>query len=230
MTKEALIKKAQHEKDLAKFKDPSKIGPLVKFKDHPILMSTPMVIACQEDRKTMTRRILKEQPVIDGDSGYVYWGGHQFDIHTWKDDILEFCPYGIIEDVLWVRESFMIQEGTINHFLYKANCPDSLINSYKWKPSIHMPKSACRLFLKIKDIRIEPLTDISQEDAKAEGVFTAPHRPSTCGRKRHADGSIARDCFICSFRHLWNIINGERGYDWIKDPWVWVIEFEKVKA
>ncbi len=76
-------------------------------KDHPILMSTPMVQATLQEIKKMTRRIVKPDIIIDQGSGYVFVDNHkhQFDIHTWTDDIIKLCPYGQIGDVLWIRET-----------------------------------------------------------------------------------------------------------------------------
>lgn len=86
--------------------------------------------------------------------------------------------------------------------IYKADYPNLKIP--KWKPGIHMPKEACRIFLKVTEVKVESLQDISQEDAKAEGVLR-----------------------VDLFRDLWKSINGPES--WESNPWVWVISFERIK-
>lgn len=76
-------------------------------KEIPILFSTPMVKAVVEDRKTKTRRIIKDL-IIDDESGNAFFGKHQMDIHRWKEEIFNYCPYGISEDLVWMRENFRI--------------------------------------------------------------------------------------------------------------------------
>ena len=86
----------------------------------------------------------------------------------------------------------------------------------KWwhrnRPSIHMPRWACRLFLEVKAVRVERLQDISEDDAKAEGCIDM--------------GDSAGD----EFAALWESINGKRGYGWTMNPYVWCIEFEKIDS
>jgi len=105
-----------------------------------------------------------------------------------------------------------------------------------WKPSIHMPKEVCRLFLKVTNVRVERLKDISEEDAKAEGIETKPYGSPpyfctidyTC--KPHKSGfrpgfcADTGDQFRKSFFTLWESINGKESLDY--NPWVWVYDFE----
>lgn len=129
------------------------------------------------------------------------------------------CPYGKPGDVLWVRESFA---NTIydNCYLYKSDTQDKS-QWLKWKPSIHMPKKACRHFLKIVNIRVERLQDINETDAIAEGVE---------GDRKNGFRNYlvygAMTCAQVSFETLWLLINGKDS--WKQNPWVWVIEFEKI--
>jgi hypothetical protein len=87
----------------------------------------------------------------------------------------------------------------------------------KWRPSIHMPRWASRITLRITDIRVERLQDISEDDARAEGVFEPSEPVETYGPRA---GRVA-------FKMLWNHINGPGAWD--ENPWVWVISFERVK-
>lgn len=137
------------------------------------------------------------------------------------------CPYGQPGDVLWVRESFLINAIGKTPFLYRAE--SNISNFLKWKPSIHMPKEAARLFLQIKDIRVERLRDISESDAIGEGI--------ECLGNSASGIPIWKEYFLSdinanfapenSFRSLWKKINGEDS--WNSNPWVWVIEFKKIE-
>ena len=80
-----------------------------------------------------------------------------------------------------------------------------------WKPSIFMPRWACRIVLEITDVRVERVQDISERDACAEG-FGYP---------------LTRDCKKPKFRELWDKLNGPRGYGWEVNPWVWAISFRR---
>ena len=198
------------------------------MKERPILFSTLMVQAILDGRKTQTRWQIKIdiRREIEGNSPtsfsvfdkrgtqyYEFKQGIEDEPSTAKD----FCPYGGIGDVLWVRETWKEIDG---RFIYKAD-PfltqeeiDSAIyaNIPKWKPSIHMPKSACRLKLRITNIRVERLNDISRGDAMQEG----------CPFPNVARENDPVNWFI----YLWESINGKES--WNKNPWVWVIEFEVV--
>ncbi|ROU13713.1 hypothetical protein EB837_12365 [Kluyvera ascorbata] len=90
-----------------------------------------------------------------------------------------------------------------------------------WRPSIHMPRWASRILLEITDVRVERLNDISDEDAKAEGIAKSHKYPDTylTPKGDFADADIA-------FQRLWESIYGEES--WAANPWVWVIEFKRV--
>lgn len=187
------------------------------MKDHPILFSTSMAKAILAGRKTMTRRIIKPQPIdnieVDGNfyegnyKGYVKVDNHP----NWQQQFAyEFCPYGEVGSTLWVRETWQKvdtypEPDCFGKYLYKSmgdTCD-------KWKPSIFMPKDACRIFLKITDIKVERVQDISEEDAIKEGV------ESWCDA-------------IDNFKQLWQSINGEES--WNSNPWCWCISFERTES
>lgn len=173
---------------------------MMNFK--PILFSTPMVQAILDGRKTQTRRVIKPQPL-----DVVTYA----DQRVWYPEVIK-CPYEV-GDILWVRETFTNSEE-YPFIFYKADADDV---SIKWKPSIFMPKSACRLFLQVKSVRVERLQDITEEDAIAEG---AKHgRFYGLGQ---IGGSIREGFF-----ELWETINRKGSVN--KNPWVWVIEFEKIE-
>jgi hypothetical protein len=145
------------------------------MKERPILFSTPMVQAIMEGRKTQTRRIAKGHALQFLDAGLL-------SEYVSKQDL---CPYGELGDILWVRETWALPvdaDGNDAGYQYKADYSDGS-ERWKWKPSIHMQKSACRLFLQITYIAIERLNDISDDDAiKEMAKMTIPN----CGSEKKA--------------------------------------------
>jgi hypothetical protein len=100
-----------------------------------------------------------------------------------------------------------------------------VLKHFPWKPSIHMPKAAARIFLRITDIRVERLQDISEEDAIAEGIGNAEN--GRMGYKDYLDSDSATFHAKQSFESLWQSINGAESWD--ENPWVWVITFESIE-
>lgn len=190
----------------------------------PIIFNTEMVRAILDERKTQTRRIIKNKnwpvPIADG----FEWCFHEtkdgsFEIgavnkSTGEGSVHSYikCPYGKPGDLLWVRETWAMFGMD---FIYKSEC-DGNEKGFKWKPSIHMPRSACRLFLKIKDIRVERVQDISEKDSGEEGISQG---------QAWGEGLSYKEIF----RKLWNSINEKRGFGWDVNPWVWVVEFERTE-
>ena len=139
-----------------------------------------------------------------------------------------------VGDTLWVREAFT----KIHKFYhYKASCDrcnDEVIRcayctkdvrkhqDVKWKSSIHMPRAAARIFLRVKDVRVERLQDISVADCIEEGI---PYK--TVDKFNLKYGNLTHAQYL--FMELWNSINAKRGYGWDTNPWVWVYEFERVE-
>lgn len=193
------------------------------MKEIPILFSTEMVKALLAGRKTMTRRIVKMYATSDNHPL------RQND--AWLQEN-KTCPYGEPGDVLWVRESFCPGYFDGGKHGYKAdwnNTAAEYINQPKWKPSIHMPKEACRLFLKVKAVRVERLQDITQEESIQEGIFN--YNDGSYKNYFTQKGLREKDGVECllpkgSFQSLWCSINGLK--NWEENPWVWVIEFERV--
>lgn len=184
------------------------------IKERPILFSGEMVRAILDERKTQTRRVLKNTP-SDARLDSIRSDGAEAGFST-NEKVLSLvrCPYGVPGDRLWVRESFMLT--TPETPLYKASYgPGKHVSP--WAPSIHMPRWASRITLEITRVRVERVQQISEADALAEGV--SPSR-------RDFDGDIydfsARD----NFRSLWVTINGKRA-PWVSNPWVWVLELKR---
>ena len=168
------------------------------------------------------------------------------------------CPYGKAGDKLWVRENWRVTHNfdhlaprelnfergmTImyaaggsrakngvgeyeNHPTYPETLPTW---AGKGRPSIHMPRAACRTLLDVGTVRIERLQDITEEDAIAEGVERKPDLPYW---RNYLSSELGSNCidFTClsardSFRTLWDSINEARGYSWESNPWLWVVGF-----
>ncbi len=217
------------------------------MKEHPILFNGEMVRAVLEGRKTQTRRVVKNavgDAIVKNGIFYplptcerirlVHWTGMQ--------SLLKTCPYGQPGDWLWVRETWCScgltdREGLI----YRATDgmdADDFDSGNRWCPSIHMPRWASRITLDVIGVRVERVQDITETDAKAEGVkwvqgsVTAqPYYEVWHGGK---PGSAHCKCY-CNvdarpvFRRLWDSINASRGYGWDANPFVWVVEFKVVE-
>lgn len=188
------------------------------MKEFPILFSGEMVRAILEDRKTQTRWVVKVPPPDDyGDSG--------IDVQWAVGNIK--CPYGQPGDRLWVRESLRGDGMPGNRrkgiMRYAADGEMVMVDGVDvvWQfkklvvPSIHMPRWASRITLEIVNVRIERLQEISEDDAKAEGVEPNPR------------DALANH--ITAFFQLWDSINIHRGFGCDTNPWVWVIEFKRVR-
>lgn len=199
-----------------------------------------MVQAILEGRKTQTRRT-KGITRIEGVNGMKTMtfpkDGHKetfvdasfttFDIKV--NSGLISCPYGAIGDVLWVRETFAcdvyfngITEGCFTYFKADYNGPVD----WNWKPSIHMPKVAARIWLEITDIRVERLQEISESDALEEGVESKDGKGEW-----FRDYMEPRSWFHTpkpSFFSLWRRINGTDSLR--ANPWVWVISFKVIST
>lgn len=220
-------------------------------KERPILFSGPMVRAILEGRKTVTRRVLKRQPEPGDEnkafreavppseagnwSNRETWDGVP---QQWVEGDTEYdwwkCPYGKSTDRLWVRETFNCDD-----YRYPADAPieeltESLIfradhddhcrcfeEGVTWRPSIFMPRWASRITLEMASVRVERLLEITEQDAKAEGVeirdILYPDEPQSAYS------------YVEQFKLLWDSINAKRGYSWDSNPWVWRIEFQRAE-
>jgi hypothetical protein len=227
------------------------------MKERPILFNTEMVNAILEGRKTQTRRIVKPQPKVF--YGLVKKLNNLYlqCARIFRDNRPGIkSPYGIIGDRLWVRETWRkitlydgYTEPFEKHIAYKATCNGEIVNNFKWKPSIFMPRSISRITLEITDVRVERIQDISEKDASAEGCNLEWYRdnagcedvwpcPKCQGFQVHGAlgenlGVIEVDCTDCDtskkmFKHLWDSINYHKGFGWDVNPFVWVIEFKKI--
>lgn len=197
-------------------------------KERPILFSAPMVRAILEGRKTVTRRPVKLQPHIDASGNFCvgkYNYGQDLDgTPMTKHFVTSHCPYGQPGDRLWVRETFKpstnCRPAIAEPYIYRADLNQDGTQKWAaaWKPSIHMPRAACRILLEITDVRVERLQAISRADIRAEGLECPPELASDDVSPNY------RDWYPAAWRELWESTGG----DWASNPWVWVVEFKRV--
>ncbi|KDF13403.1 hypothetical protein AF41_00014 [Citrobacter sp. MGH 55] len=138
-----------------------------------------------------------------------------------------YCPYGDVGDRIWVRETFSPvpdheEPAGCSALLYAAdgNGPYG-----KWVPSIHMPRWASRLTLEITGVRVERLNDISEEDARAEGIIDGGCL--NCGEPEPCGCVNPQPDATDAFAYLWQSIYGKENWD--ANPWVWVIAFKRIE-
>lgn len=176
-----------------------------------ILFNAEMVRAILDGRKTCTRRLVKFLPGENSQwTGYIKDGLMLYNGRN--EPCIRKAPYQL-GDILYVRETWMDYAGLT---MYKADCDKYKLESlnfagFGWHPSIHMPKEAARIWLKITDVRVERLQDMTDDDAEAEGCFD--YTSTALGFPDVWDSTIKKSDL-------------DR-YGWAADPWVWVIEFER---
>ena len=204
----------------------------------PILFSTPMVQAIFQNRKTITRRTKG----LDEINSTLSWDFKHFAAgqsgaqNAWfqlKGGSWQAIkpPYKTC-DILWVRESFHSKpvhvEPPGEKYWYKADNHYPNLDWISWKPSIHMPKAACRLFLEVINVRCERLQDISGSDAKKEGIEILYKEHGVFPMyKDYLSEKFTYDDERKSFQSLWQKINGIDSWD--QNPWVSVIEFKRIE-
>ena len=198
-------------------------------------------------------------PIVSNRQGEEWYGPEIFGAHWEDSERGLRCPYGAPGDTLWVRETFCAHWGAPPHDapqsyriatgdelppikqengdLYQP-VPSDIMTIWhgaqgekpihmSWRPSIHMPRWASRITLRITDVRVELLQDISEDDARAEGATPATEPPTAAALMT----AVGRGAWFMphrsAFANLWNRINGPGA--WEANPWVWVIEIERVK-
>lgn len=188
----------------------------------PILFNTEMVRAILAGRKSCTRRICKdanEYTVPDMDfynADRRTYAVHNFvdKEHTEQLSTAErTCPI-CTGDILYVRETW--KEAPKGYYYYEDWQRNDIAYITKWKPSIHMPKEAARIWLKVMNVRVERLQEITEVQAQAEG----------CNSGLLTGACTARG----QFEDLWNSTVKKSDidrYGWDANPYVWVISFER---
>ena len=233
------------------------------MKETPIFFREEMVKAILDGTKTTTR-----QAVHKNISNQLNELGIDFSSTSYTNPatgaactLAELCHFGIVGDWIWVKETWRVAEQRyrgryFNGIQFKADEPSGnnpspiwmfphasyMRVSSDWISPVHLPRWAALLFLQITSIKVEKLQDITEEDAKKEGVpdeypMSPVYCPNcrgngTCGAVHPVSlGYMEIDCPECDtakkrFRNLWDSINGRKpGKTWQDNPWVWVIEF-----
>ena len=207
------------------------------MKEKPILFNTEMVRAILDGRKTQTRRIMKPQPPEGENVEY----NEYYNMLLIHNIPARHGPFEV-GDILWVRETWgdyreFTEDGESGFFyLYKADYPDGTravplpetektdyAESWylpRWRPSIHMPREAARIFLRAKAVRAERLQKISGSDCVAEG----------CDAEMLSE--VGEEFTRGVFHGIWDSTIKKADlpiYGWDANPWVWVVEFERIK-
>ena len=213
----------------------------------PILFNTDMVRAILDGRKTVTRRLIKPQQLIGILPDKCKNGMPEEFLKEKKHMFKPYCDMTDAEliktaynppyqpgDILYVRETWhkykkRVGKGEGCHIAefygYRASIANSEDANEPWHPSIHMPKEAARIWLKVTDVRVERLQEITEEQAKAEGAIDNRgfiHSPDNEYNSIHT----AKE----HFKQIWNSTIKKSDldrYGWDANPWVWVIEFER---
>lgn len=196
----------------------------------PILFNTEMVRAILDGRKTCTRRVVKPTPKyfeVNENPVYIY------DAEPAMGRIYPPCQPG---DVLYVRETWGIYTKSwldADYFMYKADYPanaatythqdGTICDLPRWRPSIHMPKEAARIWLKVTDVKVERLQEINEDEAKAEGANWKN------GKNVGVEEKMRRTA-VERFSEIWDSTIKKSDldrYGWQANPLVWAISFER---
>lgn len=203
----------------------------------PILFNAEMVLAILGGRKTVTRRCVKARSknacgfyVTFRKSDNAFMGVYDYDENERQFDNPQEPPYQP-GDILYVRETWAeIKNADGSHKKYVYGASDTYpfgekeyIVKFRWHPSIHMPKEAARIWLKVTDVKVERLQDIDDDGAKEEGA--------NCRNGKNVGWEEKIQCTAVErFAEIWDKTIKKSDcpiYSWKANPWVWVIEFEK---
>lgn len=194
----------------------------------PILFNTEMVQAILDGRKTVTRRCVKHEINVFEKNGEMLVYDHRFLFDFVLDAYIKSQARYKKGDVLYVRETWGDYDGEASYYLYKADYTEGQkgfwfekehihwVELPKWKPSIHMPKEAARIFLRVTDVKIGRLQDITLSDVLKEGLEIEKYVSTPLMKK---------------FSNLWDTTVDKKEinrYGWNANPYVWVYEFEVI--
>lgn len=193
----------------------------------PILFNTDMVRAILDGRKTVTRQAVKPQP-----QGYFEVNDNPLYIYDMSFGNGRIYPPYQQDDIMYVKETWHKYKKRIGKgkscymaefYGYKASIANSEDSDEKWRPSIHMPKEAVRIWLKVIGVRVERLQDITEKQAKAEGF------EPVMSTKDSSFYTPWQGPPVGNFKYFWNYTIKKKDlplYGWNANPWVWRIAFE----
>ncbi|KKM62863.1 hypothetical protein LCGC14_1517380 [marine sediment metagenome] len=229
------------------------------MKERPILFSGPMVRALlrEVDPKTMTRRVMKPQPVECIGGIFFNWS-KSTEGSLYREDFVKYCPYGQPGDRLYCKESYSTHP---TH--YKADGYELQEGEGTWHNAMFMARKYSRILLEITAVRVERVQEITAGDAIAEGIeqiMCEPDEETNKALRRIGAKEVTEPYPIGwknylykedkrykwhdpnpdpeyypgwpwhSFRSLWDSINAKRGYSWESNPWNWVVEFKRITS
>ena len=227
-------------------------GGVMEGSMKPILFQTEMVRAILEGRKSVTRRNPFQMPpdydVLKG--MYRDSKDRLCAVFQCRKDPTTEAAYARYDrgDILWVRETWGMASdllGAVPGPVYRADYTENELRAlvakhYRWRPSIHMPRKAARIFLRVTEVRVERLQSLNTSDLIAEGI-TPRHSPGRCRCAWAVDGCMDGPCpnrdgyeffaHLKPFAELWDrtMRPADRPcYGWEANPWVWVITFERI--
>ncbi len=213
--------------------------------EYPIIFNSDMVKAILEGRKTQTRRPINPQPDEGTLVGFSFFSGNdaiEIRDYTKGTSMIIKCPFGKVGNRLWVKETWNITQFD-NHgklefpnIYYRADSSTQLFvsdvvwkynrpNNGKWRPSIHMPRWASRITLKITGVNVQRIQEITHKECELEGANDEKWQSwsEDAWNAGLPPGSHIENIKE-HFENIWNSIYG----NWDSNPWVWVINFEKI--
>lgn len=196
------------------------------MKERGILFRGEMVRAILDGRKTQTRRVIKPPPSQKDGRDLWFWDGRALPAAEMREHMLfraRFRP----GDRLWVRETWAPRDQIAEEdkrrgkyeIFYRADDETVYPDDGSWRSSLHMPRWASRINLEVTACRVERVQEISQHDAKAEGVTPICRDPH---HLNHAQ------CYVEAFERLWDSMRSGNDFSWQRNPWVRAITFKRL--
>lgn len=204
------------------------------MKEIGMLFSGEMVRAILDERKTQTRRLARDCRIDS--NGNAWQGKWNFGQDVWgKPHVDRWKKPCNVGDHIYVRETWGVLNDKHHRYCYlvdsqypQGRSRQQLVGN-RWRPSIHMPKAAARIWLEVTDVRTERLQDISEKDAIAEGIDMESEFASLyidLETAPYSNDLVRNSAAITVFKKLWESTCGS----WDANPWVWVIEFKQIEV
>lgn len=204
------------------------------MKEIGMLFSGEMVQAILDERKTQTRRLARDCRIDS--NGNAWQGKWNFGQDVWgKPHVNRWKKPCNVGDHIYVRETWGVLNDKHHRYCYlvdsqypQGRSRQQLVGN-RWRPSIHMPKAAARIWLEVTAVRTEQLQDISETDAIAEGIDMESEFASLCidlETAPYSNDLVRNSAAITVFKKLWESTCGS----WDANPWVWAISFKRIEV